>query len=937
MKYIKKKHKYAEGGQTGITSQFADNFAVAKEIGMSDDEAFNAAGSASGMFSNGDSGGSSSSFGGNWAGVASGLSGAVQNSFGDALGVKNNTSILPYENKDDDAATYIGAILGVGDLSAMANHVLQADVQNKMNSAKSTLKNVENTILSKNNTFNSYEDILNASSTGFGLKRYSAKDFNPNSGATWANIGKSTLTGMQSGSIGGPWGMAGGAATGLLSGFISAGVGGGRKGKQTRAIANAFNDKIGYLEDLQKSKLTSGAISLNDRINRTQQAKMAYGGSLGISLIPTSGAIDYEMNNRLIDSYNNTQPNMDRRLKAQSFPMYAFGGDLSTNGATWDTGLTYIGNGGSHETNPLEGVPMGVAQDGEPNLVEEGEVIWNDYVFSNRLNVPKAIRHKYKLRGKKELTFADAAKQIQKEKEERPNDPITQKGTDDMLNMLAGTQEEVRAEKQKQDQFNQSEDMAAFAADGGPIHIAKNKRGTFTAAATKHGMGVQEFARQVLAHKEKYSPEMVKKANFAHNSAGWSHALGGYLFAGGGKKPITEFKYWDTNANDYQKDYLDWVNGLDFDDKDNELFNTMKDYYKGSKQFTSDLAKKMLTDKDYGMMHTIGGNAYTKYLLNNSEQLPQKIPTDQYFTWFKSPETTEFIKLFPTGENTPQINDDDDDDDTNKKFDESFLRYSPIIGSGIGEMISLADSPNYQYADAIDSAARFGAQSIPSVTRTPLGNYLGYQPFDTLFYANQLGQQANATRNNIRNVAGTNPGAVMIGMLAADYNAQNSLGDLYRKAEEYNQAERAKVAEFNRATDQYNSQSGLTASKENADIAKAKADLLYNAAVRSNIMRTQEDALLQANRSQSMTNFFDNLGDLGREAAIRNMVNTNPAWYYDIDENGNISYRNGYNNLSNSDKKYVDYYAQIDSDAKKKKKKDKKSFGGYLTIKDRRR
>ena len=62
--------------------------------------------------------------------------------------------------------------------------------------------------------------------------------------------------------------------------------------------------------------------------------------------------------------------------------------------------------------------------------------------------------------------------------------------------------------------------------EGGSIHIAPSKRGTFTAAATKHGKSVQEFARQVLANKENYSPAMVKKANFARNAAHW-HADGG--------------------------------------------------------------------------------------------------------------------------------------------------------------------------------------------------------------------------------------------------------------------------------------------------------------------------------------------------------------------------------------------------------------------------
>lgn len=66
-------------------------------------------------------------------------------------------------------------------------------------------------------------------------------------------------------------------------------------------------------------------------------------------------------------------------------------------------------------------------------------------------------------------------------------------------------------------------------SDGGGIHIDPSKKGTFTAAASKHGMGVQEFASKVLANKEDYSPTMVKKANFARNSKSWEHKDGGYL------------------------------------------------------------------------------------------------------------------------------------------------------------------------------------------------------------------------------------------------------------------------------------------------------------------------------------------------------------------------------------------------------------------------
>jgi hypothetical protein len=80
------------------------------------------------------------------------------------------------------------------------------------------------------------------------------------------------------------------------------------------------------------------------------------------------------------------------------------------------------------------------------------------------------------------------------------------------------------------------QDLPAEMKKGG-IHIDPSKRGTFTAAATKHGKGVQEFASQVLANKENYSPAMVKKANFARNASKWQHEYGGMYEDGGSTMP----------------------------------------------------------------------------------------------------------------------------------------------------------------------------------------------------------------------------------------------------------------------------------------------------------------------------------------------------------------------------------------------------------------
>lgn len=134
----------------------------------------------------------------------------------------------------------------------------------------------------------------------------------------------------------------------------------------------------------------------------------------------------------------------------------ALGGVLQTHGGDWSDGLTIIGAGGTHEENPNEGVQSGVDPEGVPNLVEEGEAIWNDYVFSNRIEVPEEVKKHLKVHGK-ELTFADAAKKLEKEISERPNDPISKAGFNASMEYLENAQEEVKAKmeaEKAQEAFN---------------------------------------------------------------------------------------------------------------------------------------------------------------------------------------------------------------------------------------------------------------------------------------------------------------------------------------------------------------------------------------------------------------------------------------------------------------------------------------------------
>ena len=135
---------------------------------------------------------------------------------------------------------------------------------------------------------------------------------------------------------------------------------------------------------------------------------------------------------------------------------HADGGELHTQGGDFTNGLTYIDNGGSHEANPVEGVQMGIDPQGVPNLVEEGEVIFNDYVFSDRMKLPKKLKEKYNIKGE---TFADAAKELSRESEERPNDPISKRGLQAFMSALAESQEEARIK-------NEGRQMNRYAKGG---------------------------------------------------------------------------------------------------------------------------------------------------------------------------------------------------------------------------------------------------------------------------------------------------------------------------------------------------------------------------------------------------------------------------------------------------------------------------------------
>ena len=187
-----------------------------------------------------------------------------------------------------------------------------------------------------------------------------------------------------------------------------------------------------------------------------------------------------QANQQAVNNFGNSVQNVDNNTDLNLLANYAaYGGKMNkmsngghTHGAEWDNGITLFDNGNTHEQNPNGGVQIGVDPQGVPNMVEEGEVRYGDYILSNRIKMPKELKEQYKL--KKNSTFADAAKKLSKESEERPNDPISKAGLDASMTKLVSIQEAIKAEQQPKQQVKQQPNIFA----GGTMQIPKFVPGT---------------------------------------------------------------------------------------------------------------------------------------------------------------------------------------------------------------------------------------------------------------------------------------------------------------------------------------------------------------------------------------------------------------------------------------------------------------------------
>lgn len=863
---------------------------------------------------------------------------------------------------------------------------MNPDTSTIQDMADAKIRDIENQRLDF--TGMSLDDILNqqARFRGYDLDDKSSDFYQREStGSILGRAASSAVQGAVSGSSMGPWGAT---AKGIFDGILTLAGGLFGRSKKQEAADKAASDvleakrKKNAYNQASFTTMASNLQAQNDRNLFTQLS--AYGGPLGISLRPVDSAIDYMQNEELLTQLGENMTKRNNRRT--SMPLFAFGGALGGYGADWSNGLTYIGAGGSHEENPLGGVPAGMSQDGRPNKVEEGEYIWTDqdYVFSKRIEIPEEEYEALGLKkGKRKLTYADGAEILQKESAERPNDPISERSKNAALTKLMQSQEQQRALLAQQEQLAQIE----YAMGGGlnrkedygtkkkPYPKVKGK--DFAGSGRSYPIPTKADAIDALRLAGLHGRSDVK-AKVYKKYPELKKALGGHLFWPGGptyppygsltnEPPLL---WGETYENDVPGNNLYWslngkVTGASkkgyrvIDGKHVPAYATYLDspmsafvqYYPSIDNFgypmyaapTNDVTvdkngramlmpkkgKKILSEEAKANIKPfaqspIKQNPTPIYLSDDSEMNRYIAATNPLAIANITPReynnsgelrvqsiTADDLakSLEVANTNSPSRG------NTQNSNWETWLRYIPILGNSIGLATSWANEPDYSYADDLDTFATNLANEATRerVAPTHIGKYMTYNPFDRLFYANELGAQTAGANSAIMNAGNANMGATTAALLANNYNGNIELGKLFREGEESNFDRRYKVTDFNRATDMFNAEADLKAQIANAEADRYRANILLNAKTTGLGWKQAADQARREAIWANASNLFQGLGDIGWEAVNRNMIVTNPALYYGIDRRGDISYKG-------EDKKNQGF-----------------ACGGYLTIKNRRR
>ena len=599
-------------------------------------------------------------------------------------------------------------------------------------------------------------------------------------------------------------GTAGGLISGLSKGSILGGIiegGAALLGGTTGMISNYFKTQNDVAD------LNNAGVKTNNIVNN--------------NIVNSASSIDNKM-------FNSSLLNLS-----------AYGGPLFNHGGDWSNGLTFINEGGTHEQNPFGGVPVGVDQEGTPNLVEEGEIIWNDYVFSNRLKPTKKQLETVGFNPKYEgMTFAEVIEIVQQESAEIPLDKISTDTLNENLMYLMTMQEEIRMKKEaKKNKFDLGgpTDSTAVAIRNLANQIAEEQYykhlGYPNAEVGKRIQKEQKYTKAINSLFERLPIENTLESILSKFSKKEKAT-------GRNKKESDKFKYGGSKGNV-------------FEGTGNET-NILGHLYETAEEAAE---AQRLIEEENALLNGIADTEANTIMGKVNAIIPALEQSVRDYEMQKA-----YDSIFNTDkQKAPKANN------------------NPFVNAGtIAPLISSAGQLIYNTLKPIDKSNVIAAKAyskVPMMSLPRIGGKKSFTPTDKNQYINPIIAQGNSTARALQN-SGINASQTLGSLIASNYNTQKAISEALNTIDQADFTKEMQVGQFNLGIDQAN----LSASQaeQNANIIRA------NKLAEAELKDAQTIEALGQLKGQAINTSLNTLtkgiADLATQGINWNLIKDNPAY-----------------------------------------------------------
>ena len=203
--------------------------------------------------------------------------------------------------------------------------------------------------------------------------------------------------------------------------------------------------------------------------------------------------------------------------------------------------LTEFNEGGSHEENPLGGIPQGIGANGAMNTVEKGEAKFEDYIYSDRIKLDEQTAEEFNL-DKKNIgkSFADIAKKINNPGSKREYDSIEEDYKRGALDTLTAAQE-AQKEREAQNLMAEAYELdpntvnnfaqQSMSQQGGPQGLEGELMQQQLSPEEQQMLEQQAMMeqQQMMAAEQGMDPAMQGQPMMAYGGPLSKYAFGGYM------------------------------------------------------------------------------------------------------------------------------------------------------------------------------------------------------------------------------------------------------------------------------------------------------------------------------------------------------------------------------------------------------------------------